>query len=545
MLRLSDGKLTWGERDHFAMAEILGAESAVRGRAPYQDTIVKLALRHGLRVSDRCAERLERATGLRHALRALRTADDAPRINGYDPKILKRLFKHQRVALSYMQRLPAYLIADAPGVGKTPVSILWTIKQMMQLDMRRVRRVLIITNNNAKVQWRREIRRWSPVNWPVHIIRGTIREQRQLAGIGMGWVIGHWESLVHAERGYLRNPWDAVILDEAHKMNNRKAQRSETARALDTELRLALTGHPYANSPEELYAILNFLYPEEYSAFWRFFNMHVKAEPKAFGGYEVLGVRRPKLLRWELAPFTIRRTKRQVFPSLPAITRTERTVELTKRGASEYEKLKRQFFVELASAEPDRKKIIPIPSILARTIRLRQYLIDPALLGAAEKSVKYPAVSDLLEELDRPAVIFTSFRQAAIRLQDFLHEEQYVTRLIAGGMTDAKKEKRKKRFLRGDLDALVVVGQAGGESLNLGKYGYVIFLDLPLTARDLEQWEGRVDRPEEGSGKLVPTTAYRVIVENSYEERLETMLEKKHAMFQEGFNRARLEALFK
>jgi hypothetical protein len=80
--------------------------------------------------------------------------------------------------------------------------------------------------------------------------------------------------------------------------------------------------------------------------------------------------------------------------------------------------------------------------------------------------------------------------------------------------------------------------------LNLGKWGNVLHLDLPWTARDFEQTEGRVDRPEEGTGKMIPTTSYRVIVSDSYEGRMEEKLEKKHGMFADVFTVADLKKLF-
>lgn len=545
MLRLRGNRVRWSERDALIMADLIGPDGATAGSAICQDSLLKLADRRGLRLHPELRVRLREAERVRQVLRELRTESDPTivgrrlRRRGYPATAIGRLFDHQKIALSYMtDRLPAYLLADGPGVGKTPVAILWAWRIRP-----RPGRILVITPNSAKTQWAREIQRW--VDEPSTIVAGTIPEQIQLAAHRDGWVIAHWEALVHAADGFLTRPWDVIIADEAHRASNRRAKRTETLFALESPNRLALTGHPFANSPDELFSLLKFLMPEEYTSYWRFFHMHVRALPLPFGGYEVLGARRPKLLRWELSPFTLRRTKRMVFPSLPPITRTPRYLELSRPSRREYDRLRRQFFVEIRSEFPDSEKIIPIPSVLARVMRLRQYLVDPGLIGGGEPSVKYPAALELLNDLDGPPVIFTAFRQAALRLQAFLAKmAKKRTGLIAGGLSDAKQQAITRKFLAGQLDALVVVQQAGGESLNLGRYGYVIFLDLPWTAKTLEQCEGRVDRPEEGTGKMVPTTAYRLIVQDSYEEKQEQLLEDKHARFGEIFNRARLEALF-
>jgi superfamily II DNA/RNA helicase len=217
-------------------------------------------------------------------------------------------------------------------------------------------------------------------------------------------------------------------------------------------------------------------------------------------------------------------------------------VPLSARGLRDYAELKKQFFADLETHAG--KKTIPIINMLARTTRLRQYLVDPSVLGAAEDSVKFPAIVDILEEAQRPTVIFTSFTQAGLHLVDYLTKRHFKTAMLHGAVKEKDRERLKAEFLRGTMDALIIQTQLGSESLNLGKYGCVAFLDLPWNARDLEQAEGRVDRPEEGTGISVPTTSYFILVEDSYEMRLQKKVEAKHAMFQDVFSVADLEELF-
>lgn len=528
----------WAEEDVVQMAAVVGPDYAVKGWAPYNVGLLRAAKRRGVFLSTRAERDLQRARRQRTVLRAIRRQEDAT--DAQRAALEKRygervadLFPHQRVALWYLDHgLPAYLLADEPGVGKTAPAILWAARKRG--------RKLVVTPNAAKEQWARAIDRWD--GGPVVVLEGRVEDQRLLAATPRGWVVAHWEALVHAAAGLLARSWTTAILDEVHRMRNRKTQRAETAFKLDARYRLALSGHPYVNAPDELFATLKFLYPETYTSFWRYAYAHVKLVPKAFGGHDVLGARRPKLLRWELAAFTIRRTKRRVWPTLPPVTRVPRYLELGKTARREYEKLRKQFFVRLETVDGER--VLPIASVLARTTRVRQYLVDPGLLGAAQPSVKYPAVLELIEDLGAPVVVFTSFRQAARRLGAFLARAKRRTALIAGRQSAKRRGEAREAFLRGDLDALLVVMQAGGEALNLGRYGYVAYLDLPWTAKDVEQTEGRVDRPEEGTGVLVPTTAYRLIVRDTYEEQIVKTIEEKHRMFAEVFSPNELKELF-
>lgn len=541
MLRVIDGRLTWDREDVIPMAKIIGAELAAGytrkksrkriRRSPIIPSLIKMAKRRGIELSPRCQiilESAERTVALATATKAI---VDAPG----DP----RLFKQQRAALHFFGRMnrPAYLNADVPGAGKTAAAIRWAASHTNVDD-----RILVVCPNSSKRQWASAIERWDPLPRQITIVEGSIAQQKAQLKTSSGWIIAHWESLAHAREGAVAHPWDVVILDEAHRMQNRHAIRTKTAFLLDGRYRMALTAHPYTNNPSELYPILRFLYPEIYTAAWRFIHMHVDAEPLPHGGFEMKGVKRPKLLQWELAPFTIRRTHEDL--GWRPITRSVRYAQLGRGMRREYDRLRKEFFVELKAHQHLGTRVLAIPSILARVTRLRQYLIDPDIIGSGHKSVKYPVIDEIVEALDGPPVIFTSFVEAATRLQAYLAKQHRRTAIIAGH-TGHLIERYKRNFIKGKYDALIVQSTKGGEALNLGKYGYIIWLDLPWHARGLEQGEGRVYRPEEHVGTMVSCTSYRVIVENTWEDRrLEVKLEDKYRDFQKTFSPKDLMELF-
>jgi SNF2 family DNA or RNA helicase len=528
VITLDHGWLGWDERDALVMAKIFGAEQAVKLRCPYNPAVLKLAKRHDLLLDEPATRRLRDEVTLRERLKPAKRLNNAPGEADF--------FPWQRADVNYMMhaRFASYLLGHQAGVGKT-------LEAITLVRAHNAKRVLTICPNSAKDQWREELIRWVPKSEPfIRVLDGTKAEQIQTASLtGRWWIIAHWEALVHARLGLLARPWDAVIADEAHRAQNRNAQRTETLHDLEARIRLALTAHPFTSSPEELFPILKFLYPERYTSFWRYTMMHVEVEPKPFGGFEFGGARRPNLLKWEIAPFTLRRTKVSLGWRPP--TRIRRAAELTDAGRREYDKLKKQFFAALEGYD-GAERVLAIPSALARVTRLRQYLVDPGLLRAREPSVKYPVVAEILGELDGPPVIFTAFEQAARRLQAYLDRKN--VGLIVGTVSRKEQTKAKKDFLAGRLDALIVTMGAGGESLNLGRYGYVILLDLPWHPRGLEQCEGRVDRPEEGTGKVVATTSFRIVVPDSYEPKMEARIEARHGQFKEVWTVAEHKELF-
>lgn len=542
MIRLHDGRITWEHEDVRMMAKILGGEfavipqSKVKGWAPALMSILKMARRKGILMSPKANRALDDAEEHYRQVIELKKREDAV----VDEPRAKHYFRHQRADLAFLYELDleGILSASEAGVGKTILGI-------RHPEHTGAERIALITPNTAKDQWASEIGRWSTAKLPIIIVDGTVKHQiSQIIDTKRGWVIGHWESLVHARKGWLQRPWDYVILDEAQNMQNRNAQRTLTAHKIKADRRMAITAHPYANSVAEIFPILKFLYPDLYPSFWRWAQMHVDIQEGVFGGLDVRTPRRPKLLNWEIAPFTIRHLWKDVWKNLPPITRVFRTARLSRRGEKEYGKLKKQFFVELR-AHKGEKNILAIPSVLARITRLRQYLVDPGILGAREPSVKYPMVHELIQELDGfPPVIFTMWRDSALRLQAYLEKKKMKVGVVVGGMGGKKINRVKRRFLAGEYDAVVIMIKVGGTALNFGKYGKIAYLDHPWNQRDVEQTEGRVRRPEEGTGIIVPATSYHFIVKDSYEERMFEHRAEKHIDFSKVFTVAEAHELF-
>lgn len=535
MLSLKHDQIRWQREDVRMMAKILGSEFAViptkrnYGSAPAVMSILKLARSKGLPMSRKAERALDFAEVHVKYVRGLKSLDDAV----IDDRRAKHYFKHQRVDLKmlYDLELTGALIASEAGVGKTLLGIRYP-------EHLETRRNMLIVPNTAKDQWAAEIGRWSTSKLPIVILDGTSKHQiMQINEMDEGWCIGHWESLVHARAGWLSRPWDMAILDELQNIQNRNAQRTLTVHKLKAKYRMAIGAHPYANGVNELFSVLKFLYPDLYPSFWRWAHMHVVIEEGTFGGLDLRTPKRPNLLNWEIAPFTIRHLWKDVWKNLPPVTRVRCTAYLTKRGLAEYKRIRKQFFAELEAHRGERK-ILAIPSILARVTRMRQYLVDPEILGAAEKSVKYPIVDSLIrnECKNRPPVIFTMWRDTTLRLKKYLEARKLKIGIVVGGMGSKKVNRVKWRFLAGEYDAVIIMIKVGGTALNFGKYGTIIYLDHPWNQRDVEQTEGRVRRPEEGTGKIVPATSYHIIVSESYEERMLQTRTDKHEDFAKVFS---------
>jgi hypothetical protein len=66
------------------------------------------------------------------------------------------------------------------------------------------------------------------------------------------------------------------------------------------------------NTPDELWSILHWLFPDEYTSYWDFYETYVDYTEGYFGKV-ITGVRNPDALRFELHERLVRRTKDQVL----------------------------------------------------------------------------------------------------------------------------------------------------------------------------------------------------------------------------------------
>lgn len=126
--------------------------------------------------------------------------------------------------------------------------------------------------------------------------------------------------------------FDVLIIDEAHYLKSKDALRTKkiygqkcdgvggvTSRAGKV---IALTGTPTPNHPAELWPMLRALYPEGIAGkngpmtYWQFISRYCKTVDNGFG-LQITGGKNHEELRQRIAPFVLRRTFKEVFPSKP------------------------------------------------------------------------------------------------------------------------------------------------------------------------------------------------------------------------------------
>ena len=267
------------------------------------------------------------------------------------------------------------LLADEVGLGKTIEAGL----VISQLWAEGKRRILIIAPSNLRKQWHQELAEKFFI--PATIIEGPAYNAALKRGVSKPFDL--CDEVAICSYHFARNkaddvriqPWDLVIIDEAHRLRNVYKKSNVIANtlkdALEDRNKLLLTATPLQNSLLELYGLVSFI------------DEHTFGDLKSFREqFSNLSQDRTfALLRERLQPVCHRTLRRQVTAYVPYTKRHAILQEFTPDDAEDQ-------LYELVSAYLQRPNLQALPSAQRSlmTLVLRKLLASSsfAIAGALQ-----------------------------------------------------------------------------------------------------------------------------------------------------------------
>lgn len=456
-----------------------------------------------------------------------------------------RLAPKQRSAIDFMARHERILLADEMGAGKTVEAISacyeWQIRSWEDGGVPAgEERFLVVCPNSVMDHWRRELIKWVGLDTEkVQIIDGKTpkKRQEQLDNPDAVWFIVNWEKLPARSKLVVPNAkgrgplekikWTGIIVDEAHRAKNHKSQVAGALWQLEAPVRIAASGTPIMNNPGELWALLRWLRPEQYTSYWKFFHSYTEFYEGYKGKPTVIGVKNADALRFELADKMVRRTKRMIHPSIPEPF--DPIIYEPPMGAEQaklYAEAEDAFWLDIAQAavDPDDREVTPqkvkdlmdaglentsletlklmIPNAATRTGRLRQIATSPAVLGGEDHSSKMDEILEVVENggPDRPWAFFAWFQPSVDLLIARFKAAGYSVEGFHGGNSAApERAEMSARFQNGDFQIIVASIGAGGEGIEFFRAADCGFLEEEWVPARNDQAFGRVDRKGQGN----------------------------------------------
>lgn len=427
------------------------------------------------------------------------------------------LMPHQPEAVSFLARQKRAILADDMGLGKTVEAI--TATKVLQ-----ARKILVICPNSLKLNWKRELEMWYPTA-PVTVVDGPAKQKiAALDSYRNGFLIVNFESA----RGqqvlkYVANPrnrWDVLIVDEAHRIKNRRAMQSRAVFqiGLNADAVFSLTGTPIMNHGEDLWSLLHLTQPDKYRSFWEFMKEHYRARERQFGwGWDDKPINPPKLAK-EIQPYFLRREKSQVL-DLPDKTFQDMFVQMEGRQRELYDEMEEHMITEV-KGEP-----LVAPVIVAKILRLKQICVSPFLIGDDEtESAKINALMEIVEGTEGKIVVFSQF-STAVALISMELERRKIGHVTLTGDVKIEDRNRNVNQFQNDRNTKLFLAtiRAGGVGITLTAAQTAVFTDKDWTPAMNQQAVDRLHRiGQQGNVHVI-----NLLAEDSIEEWIERKLDRK------------------
>ncbi len=440
---------------------------------------------------------------------------------------LASLRDYQRDGVTWLQLLresdSGGILADDMGLGKTVQTLAHLCIE--QAAGRLKEPALLVAPTSVIGNWRAEAARFAP-QLRVLVLHGTGRHVDFAAIAQHDLVVTTYPLVVRDAEHLLPLTFSVLILDEAQAIKNPQAQVSRVLSRITARQRLCLTGTPLENHLGELWSQFHFLHPgllRDQATFNRLYRNPIEKTGDAT---------RQRALHARIAPFLLRRTKAEVVTELPAKTEMIRRAEFKPPQRDLYETVRAALDKKVREAVARKGLTRSHIEILDALLKLRQICCDPALLKlpAAEKvkdSAKLELLQSLLPQLleeGRRVLVFSQFTSMLARIEAWLRADGIDYLTLTGQTRD--RQTPLERFQRGEVPLFLISLRAGGTGLNLTAADTVIHYDPWWNPAVEDQATDRAYR----IGQDKPVFVYRLIVENTVEEKMLQMQDKKRAL---------------
>lgn len=445
------------------------------------------------------------------------------------PEMFATLHPFQRAGIRYAVECQFPLIADQPGLGKTRMAI----GAIFEAGLDEGKHLVIAPKTSLNTTWFAELVEHQP--YAVWVASGSAPEKKQAINEFMAydepaWLITNPATVQFVRvRGkkdtyFSRFPelhetlWDTVTLDECHKAGLRDHQ-SNTARGLyalpvaEDGKRMALSGTPMGGKAINLWPVLKFLYPDEFTSKYRWAENWLYMTDNGYGTQfgEIRTELKDEFDKY-ITRYMLRRTKQEVFKDLPPKTYVPIWVDMTPRQRQQYKEF------ALAAEVKIEEDHLTATSILAEYMRLKQFSISYSKIewidraegvykvipDGYEDSPKLEALEQLLEErgifeedgqdIDEQIVIFSQFAVVVDWICAWLRTKKVEPLRITGAVSEKGRTSATQDFQNKQAKVIVMTTTAGGVSITLDAADTVIFMDETWVPDDQEQGEDRIHR---------------------------------------------------
>lgn len=481
-------------------------------------------------------------------------------------------YPYQKVGANFLADRKRAAVFDSVGLGKT-LQIIGASHILYKKGDIPVNRTLIVTLNSLKRQWAKEVEKFT--HYKAIAASGTLVKRKKIIRSfiqrsDLNFLVINYEMLRNKEirDDILKCNFQVVALDEAQKIRTGVDDRmlsltpSQSAAGCfeiaSIPNRFIATATPVTGKAQEIFSLFRFM-DENILGSWEIFREYFTEYHPRYG---ITSSKNLGDLYYKISPYFIRRTKEmpEIQQQLPSVQHDYVFLEQTETQ-QELEGI----ILEKLNDLKEMSKGISGPAVLNNMLlspeqqkeyydgmiqgmyafliencdmpyllnhpeasRLSQSLISQLKDFSEKKLMKSPKIEyvhDLVKQLhiDEPSSKFVIFSEYE-RMARILHEQLPGSVLYTGQISEQQKDFVVEQF-RNDPNTKIFIGtRAASTGLNLQVANHLIHFDMPFSATEIEQRNGRIDRSGNEFKNIV--IHYLIMIE-SYEEQLLNTLQRK------------------
>ena len=397
--------------------------------------------------------------------------------------LLCDLRRYQEWGVKYILHQEKVLLGDEMGLGKT----IQAIATMVSLRNTGATHFIVICPASVITNWCREIKKHSTLS--VIKVHGPSRNNSFEAWKKSGGVaVTTYETTGTL---YLSEEFrfSMLVVDEAHYIKNPDAARSKNVRyiARRAERLLFMTGTALENKVDEMISLIDVLRPDiarsvEHIAF-------MSSAPE---------------FREQVAPVYFRRKREDVLTELPELIENMEWCSM--------------------SGEEERKYIETLMTKNFMAIRRVSWNVDN--LAQSSKAIRLKEIVDEAKEDGRKVIVFSFFLDTIAAVCTLLGGS--CVNPINGSLSPQRRQEIIDEFDKAQPGKVLPAQiQSGGTGLNIQSASVVVICEPQFKPSIENQAISRAYRMGQSRNVLV----YRLLCENSIDERLTEILEQKQREF--------------
>lgn len=409
--------------------------------------------------------------------------------------------ENQRATTAAIVEYPRLFVLNGLRTGKT-LAAMWGMDYLMRKGV--VRRALIVAPKTILIDvWSKEFLLSMP-RTPYAVLEGSRARKQQIANDTRIKVL-----IVNPESVILLGPvpeLDMIVVDEATCLKNAHAQRAKALLALSQGKRLVLmTGTPAPQTPTDAHGMIKVQRGGQYVSFRHFRDMTMV---------------QLNMFKWAPRPQAAETVAREMRPCVRYRAEDcydvpeEQVIDVAIPLSPEQARLVKQFEQE-AFAELQGAGITATNAAAALSKALQ--VMSGGVYGdetdegkpayAVECQPLWDSMADLLEQIEGPALIFTSFRISAAIIADKLKAAGRKVGLVTAGTTSQQRSEIFQGIQSGALDTLVAIPRTVAHGLDLSASNSIIWVSPPMSFETYEQANARIS----GSNQKRKRQIYRLI----------------------------------